>query len=669
MAERYSMVTISVVIPMYNSENYIRETLGYIQNQTFSDIEIICVDDGSTDKTAAIVKEIQKSDHRIKYLFQSNLGAGVARNQGLGVATGEYISFLDADDIFDKQMLEKSYINAKKTDADIVIFRSNSIDVLNSQYAELKWALREELIGGKTTFSPKNVSKYVIQFSNGWAWDKLFRKKFIDDNKLQFQKIHYFNDSYFTYASLMSASKISILNEILATKRLNSSEKQLSLNRSRYWMDFFDVIESLDNYITDNNLEEFRQSFDNYCIHIALVMLDSTDIDTNYVLKLYIRNIYSKKISFYSDNSKYYYRSEEFERFKKIIDEPVQLPIQEDNCLITYQYDQINDDNSKYPDYLPILLSADKNYSRQMYVTLKSIIDNKKIDTKIIVYMTIPRSFSNTTVNYFRSLISESNNCIGRFVIMGNLFKDIKMSIAHITSPTYYRLVATNFINYDKCLYLDVDLIVLCDVKDLFDVKINNNYIAGVKAPVYICHPDGNKEHCTITGLPNIDQYVNAGVLLFNLKEIKNNHIDEKMIKIAHNQYPSQDQDVINISCYDHIFHLDPKYNVMTKYNLEDEKRYRQLIKVFGIRKTVDAYNNPQIIHYADRIKPWFDTKSLFSEKWWYYCSKTPFFYDFWNEMKNKENKSIKDKQINVKLTDKLKKYIRNIVKNIMSKI
>lgn len=662
------MVSISVIIPMYNSETYIRETLSYVQNQSFSDIEIICVDDGSTDGSSTIVKEMQDSDPRIKYLYQDNLGAGVARNHGFRVASGEYVSFLDADDIFDSKMLEKSYLNAKKYDSDIVIFRSNSVDQSNNQYTELKWALRKELFGNRLFFSPNDVSKYIMQFSNGWAWDKLFKKSFIDEFSFHFQKIHYFNDSFFTYAALMSASKISIVDEILATKRINASQNQLSLNRSRYWMDFFDVIESLNLFIQENDLEQFRQSFDNYCVHVALVMLDSTDIDTNYVLKLYLRNIYLKKISFFSDDSKYYYRVDEFERFKKLISEPATLPKQNDDCLVTYNYGDQIDDSVSYPDYIPVLLAADENYSRQMYITLESILDNRCAGTKIIVYLAVPKAFSNTTVNYFRSLVSSCDNCVARFVIMGDMFKDIKMTIAHITSPTYYRLVATNFISYDKCIYLDVDLIVLCDLNELYKIDLGNSYIAGVKAPVYMCHPDGNKEHCNLTGLKTIDQYVNAGVLVFNLNAIRNEGIDKTMLELAHNQYPSQDQDVLNICCYDHIYHLDPKYNVMTKYNLEDEKRYRQLVMVFGVKKTVNAYNNPLIIHYADKRKPWSDPMGLFSEKWWYYCSKTPFFNELWDKMKQVERHSTVASSNTVEKCT-LRQRLRDILRKVISKI
>ena len=94
---------VSVIIPVYNVEDYLRQCLDSVINQTLKDIEIICVDDGSTDKSLEILHEYEKKDSRITVLTQKNQYAGVARNVGMSVATGKYFVFLDSDDFFEPE--------------------------------------------------------------------------------------------------------------------------------------------------------------------------------------------------------------------------------------------------------------------------------------------------------------------------------------------------------------------------------------------------------------------------------------------------------------------------------------------------------------------------------------------------------------------------------------
>ena len=113
---------ISVIIPVYNAEKYLKRCLDSVINQTFKDIEIILVDDGSKDQSGRICDELQVIDKRIKVIHQSNSGPGFARNNALKMATGEYISFVDSDDYIESDMYEKIYKAIKNEDADTCIF-------------------------------------------------------------------------------------------------------------------------------------------------------------------------------------------------------------------------------------------------------------------------------------------------------------------------------------------------------------------------------------------------------------------------------------------------------------------------------------------------------------------------------------------------------------------
>ena len=113
---------ISVIVPVYNSSKYLKECLDSILNQTLTDIEVICVDDGSTDESPLILEEYASRDSRLQILKQENKGAGAARNLGMTIAKGKYLSFLDSDDFFSPDMLKHAYLNAEIYSSDITIF-------------------------------------------------------------------------------------------------------------------------------------------------------------------------------------------------------------------------------------------------------------------------------------------------------------------------------------------------------------------------------------------------------------------------------------------------------------------------------------------------------------------------------------------------------------------
>ena len=115
-------VKVSVIIPVYNSEAYLKECLDSVVHQTLQDIEIICVDDGSTDASMDILQKYAQKDERFRILEQQHLGGGAARNLGLKEAEGEYLSFLDSDDYFELDMLQKIYLRCKEKKADVGVF-------------------------------------------------------------------------------------------------------------------------------------------------------------------------------------------------------------------------------------------------------------------------------------------------------------------------------------------------------------------------------------------------------------------------------------------------------------------------------------------------------------------------------------------------------------------
>ena len=211
---------VSVVIPVYNIEAHLRQCLDSVAGQTLQDIEIICVDDGSTDSSPEILDEYGERDARFCIIHQENAGPGSARNRGINEATGEYLIFLDSDDWFEANFLEKMVKRSKETLADITICRSVEFDTNTIQTLPSEWMLKTEYLPGDT-FSPKEISNYVFQFTYGWPWDKLYRTKFVKESALEYPPLPNSEDLVFVFQSLALAERIALVENILIHHRVN----------------------------------------------------------------------------------------------------------------------------------------------------------------------------------------------------------------------------------------------------------------------------------------------------------------------------------------------------------------------------------------------------------------------------------------------------------------
>lgn len=208
-------VLVSVIVPVYNQEKYLRQTMDCICGQTYRNLEIIMVDDGSTDSSPAILAEYAAKDSRVRVLTQKNQYAGVARNYGMREAHGEYYSLLDSDDLFEPDMIEQMVARAQETQADIVICRADTFDEANGR-RPMPWQMKDKYMEGveRRLFSPsQSVPWCIFQFLIGWSWDKLYRADFVKKHDLQFAATRHSNDGPFVFPSLVAAQGVSIVDE------------------------------------------------------------------------------------------------------------------------------------------------------------------------------------------------------------------------------------------------------------------------------------------------------------------------------------------------------------------------------------------------------------------------------------------------------------------------
>lgn len=222
-------IKVSVVVAVYNSESYLPQTLDSICAQTLRDIEIILVDDGSTDGSVKILEEYAAKDSRIRIFHQTDQsdGAALARNLGIKEARGEYVSVLDADDFFEPDMLEKAYRKAKDTGAEVVIYDGDIYDESIGASRETGMILRREFLPeGRDVFSPFENAERLFFMTIGAAWNILVSRELINRESLSFHSFHHADDLGFVYLAFASASTIVILPEKLVHYRSNNMGSQ-----------------------------------------------------------------------------------------------------------------------------------------------------------------------------------------------------------------------------------------------------------------------------------------------------------------------------------------------------------------------------------------------------------------------------------------------------------
>lgn len=225
---------VSIIIPVYNSEKYLDSNINAILNQDYSNIEIIYVDDGSTDNSLKILKEYA-SKSKITVLEQKNQGAPAARNKGLKIATGEYVMFFDSDDVLEKNAISKMIKNSNE--ADLVQGNYNIIDE-NGDFLRSK-----EEIQKNETISKKIMEKCILL--PPFPCNKLYKRQTIIDNNIKFDDVKIAQDLNFYVKFLAVAKKVELLKENILNYRITTN----SISRT-YNLKIFDIKNTF-NYIQE----------------------------------------------------------------------------------------------------------------------------------------------------------------------------------------------------------------------------------------------------------------------------------------------------------------------------------------------------------------------------------------------------------------------------------
>ncbi len=297
----YHKPKVSIIIPCYNSEKYLKTAIDSVINQSLKEIEIILIDDGSTDKTSTMLQHYKMDDNRVELItHHSNKGLAIARNSGIENATGEYLFFVDSDDYIHPNSLEVLYEQAKRED----------LDILQSKYVlkkdGIKKVLQEDFV---PLDKPLDGISYFHQnfFVSPMAWGKLYNTDFIKQNSIKFPD-RYYEDMTFVFESISKAKRIS--NNLMPTyvyqvRDDSISQKYGSKNIEDYKM----VLNELQAYFIR---PDFTDKYATFPVHFYLFLtrfsrqvIIHCKRDTQKEVKKFVDTLAKKYKQFISTNKRY----------------------------------------------------------------------------------------------------------------------------------------------------------------------------------------------------------------------------------------------------------------------------------------------------------------------------------------------------------------------------
>jgi len=231
---------ISVIVPIYNSEQTLKRTLDSIINQNYKNLEIILINDGSTDNSEKICNEYAERDERIIVITQENRGVGEARNHGIDVSTGEFISFVDSDDTMDKNFYSELMVTQAETNADVTVSNVKCIRD-NDTFFPYKTAFLQK----RCTKEQFIKSLLNFQFGNA-VWGKIFKKECIQNIKFRNIKIN--EDFIFFWNAVKNSICFSINFDVYYNYYIDTSA---SLTKNKFTKENMSMIEHIDEVVRD----------------------------------------------------------------------------------------------------------------------------------------------------------------------------------------------------------------------------------------------------------------------------------------------------------------------------------------------------------------------------------------------------------------------------------
>ena len=266
------MKKISVIIPVYNVEKFLQETMQTVLNQTYKNLEIILVDDGSTDSSGKLCDEYEKIDSRVRVIHQANKGLSGARNTGMEHATGEYIMFIDSDDTYELNSCEVLYKAINETNSDFVSGNYRNMTEQGEKWNKPAFDTQKHTVKELSIKNPKE-SFYLM---NSGVWNKIFKKSFLEKIEIKFAEKFIAEDAIFTTLCFMRASKVFYISDVVYNYRLRDNGSISSSATKNYFLEINRAYRMIyENFKKYNEIEFYRYYYAKSMNYILYKFIDS----------------------------------------------------------------------------------------------------------------------------------------------------------------------------------------------------------------------------------------------------------------------------------------------------------------------------------------------------------------------------------------------------------
>lgn len=250
---RQEQSLVSIIVPVYNGKRFLPQCLDSLLGQTYANVEVICVDDGSTDNTPAILGKYGEADNRVRLIRQENAGPGPARNRGIEAAHGRYLYFFDADDWCEPALIERAVARIEETAADMVVLTYNVFDQRIGSPFFADWAVLTDKFPSET-FSWEDNPDWAFRSLQNLPWNKFLRAEFVEENNLRFEEdVVLTEDLMFSAPAIVRAKRVAFVPEPLIFHREGTGENVMA-KKDSHPLDFIRAFLSFKAFLEDEGV-------------------------------------------------------------------------------------------------------------------------------------------------------------------------------------------------------------------------------------------------------------------------------------------------------------------------------------------------------------------------------------------------------------------------------
>lgn len=656
---------VSVVVPVFNVGDALERCFNSLCNQTLKDIEIICIDDCSTDGSWDVILNYSKKDARFRVVrHETNKSANICRKEGALLAKGEYILFVDPDDCLEQEALYIAYGCAIQNDVEVVHFGTNVINAGVTQ-KQIEWYEKfsrpyNGIIYGDEIFTKCFISE-EYRFN---IWNKLVKsplcqkamRECVDEYLPKAQDLY----AWFLIA-FYAKSYIGITNKLynyyfgggISGGRTFTEDKFIrhcsQANVLYYIIEFLikndalykyrAAVERIANNLINDNVASLK------ACGKAKVSFGAEKVFSD----AWIEGVLQTKLFEYlSDNQDFEcartlfwinfkilknvsvrLRALVFNNFKRIIKMfpcltnmlQAELDIQSKDYMFMQTITCAERANCYGDKYVPIFFATDNNYVPFLGVTINSIVANADRNYFYDIYV-LHSGIDNYYVEKLSGELSKNVHitCVNVKAIVTS---QTLYSNRHYSVEMYHRfLIPELFFFVHKALYLDCDIIVLSSVHELYSIDIGDNTIGAVRNLLHREMRDYvvKKLHCSP------EKYFNSGVMLIDCNKFINQSIKFKCYEFlkSHTNLSCPDQDALNMCCKN-VFLIDVRWNFQWHHTLNILQQSKFSLVDGDKEHFLGAQADPKIIHFTSNKKPWNYLRSVYSDMFWEYAKGSLF--------------------------------------------